>query len=65
MKTNFVSRVTCECDEEDCSQVKWVQAVDKENPRRVNMEFQVADVSKPLLAVKKIIEKGNRIFFGP
>eukprot|EP00973_Karenia_brevis_P072759 10104940-Karenia_brevis.AAC.1 len=29
------------------------------------LDFQVAEVSKPLLAVKGIVEKGNRVIFGP
>jgi hypothetical protein len=29
------------------------------------MNFQVAKVKKPLLAVKRITEKGNRVQFGP
>eukprot|EP00973_Karenia_brevis_P075946 10551671-Karenia_brevis.AAC.1 len=29
------------------------------------LDFQVAEVSKPRLAVKRIVEKGNRVIFGP
>eukprot|EP00973_Karenia_brevis_P055385 7700776-Karenia_brevis.AAC.1 len=29
------------------------------------LDFQVAEVSKPLLAVKRIVEKGNRVAYGP
>eukprot|EP00973_Karenia_brevis_P078019 10836399-Karenia_brevis.AAC.1 len=29
------------------------------------LDFQVAEVSKPLLAVKRIVEKGNRVIIGP
>eukprot|EP00973_Karenia_brevis_P085102 11812750-Karenia_brevis.AAC.1 len=29
------------------------------------LDSQVADVSKPLLAVKRIVEKGNRVIYGP
>eukprot|EP00973_Karenia_brevis_P042707 5910028-Karenia_brevis.AAC.1 len=29
------------------------------------LDFQVAEVSKPLLAVKRIVERGNRVIFGP
>ena len=29
------------------------------------MEFQVAEVKKPLAAVWRICEKGNRVCFGP
>ena len=31
----------------------------------MGMEFQVSDVRKPLAAVWRIAEKGNRIQFGP
>ena len=33
--------------------------------RMMGMEFQVSDVRKPLAAVWRIAEKGNRIQFGP
>ena len=42
-----------------------VQGVDKEESRVTSVAFQVADVKKPLLAVKRIIEKGNHVTFGP
>eukprot|EP00973_Karenia_brevis_P033316 4595766-Karenia_brevis.AAC.1 len=28
-------------------------------------KFHVADVAKPLLAVRRIVEKGNHVVFGP
>eukprot|EP00973_Karenia_brevis_P089459 12397849-Karenia_brevis.AAC.1 len=31
----------------------------------MTLDFQVADVSKPLLAVERIVEKGNIVVFGP
>eukprot|EP00973_Karenia_brevis_P042633 5900334-Karenia_brevis.AAC.1 len=31
----------------------------------MSINFQVAAVSKPLLAVKRIVEKGNHVSFGP
>ena len=31
----------------------------------MQMDFQVADVKKPLIEVKRIVENGNRVFFGP
>eukprot|EP00973_Karenia_brevis_P009006 1219967-Karenia_brevis.AAC.1 len=31
----------------------------------MSLNFQVAAVSKPLLAVKRIVEKGNHVSFGP
>jgi len=32
---------------------------------QIGMTFQVANVKKPLIAVKRICEKGNRVSFGP
>eukprot|EP00973_Karenia_brevis_P035595 4909251-Karenia_brevis.AAC.1 len=31
----------------------------------MSINFQVPAVSKPLLAVKRIVEKGNHVSFGP
>ena len=31
----------------------------------VKLKFQVADVHKPLIAVRRLVEKGNRVVFGP
>ena len=31
----------------------------------MNVRFQVADVTKPLMSVKRIVEKGNYVNFGP
>ena len=31
----------------------------------VGMKFQVTDVKKPLLAVRRLVEKGNVVSFGP
>eukprot|EP00973_Karenia_brevis_P004797 659516-Karenia_brevis.AAC.1 len=30
----------------------------------MRLNFQVADVAKPLLAVKRIVERGNHVVFG-
>ena len=32
---------------------------------RMSLCFQVANVKKPLIAVKRIVEKGNKVHFGP
>eukprot|EP00973_Karenia_brevis_P080135 11116695-Karenia_brevis.AAC.1 len=42
-----------------------MQPVEKEDPQKMILDFQVAEESKPLLAVKRIVENGNRIVFGP
>ena len=39
--------------------------VAKENSRTIKVDFQVAAVKKPLISVKRICEKGNRVCFGP
>ena len=31
----------------------------------VGLKFQVTDVKKPLLAVRRLVEKGNVVSFGP
>ena len=31
----------------------------------LRLKFQVADVHKPLIAVRRLVEKGNRVVFGP
>ena len=31
----------------------------------VGLKFQVTDVKKPLLAVRRLVEKGNVVMFGP
>ena len=31
----------------------------------MNLKFQVADVKKPLISVKRILEQGNHVGFGP
>ena len=32
---------------------------------RVKLKFQVADVHKSLMAVRRLVEKGSRVVFGP
>ena len=39
--------------------------VEKEEGKMMCLDFQVADVKKPLIAVKRITEKGNHVTFGP
>ena len=40
------------------------EAEKKGQTKQMGLAFQVADVKKPLLAVKRIIEKGNHVTFG-
>ena len=37
----------------------------EDEKKRMVLTFQVADVKKPLISVKRIVEKGNKVFFGP
>lgn len=49
----------------------WINLVegDEEKVKKekicMNLRFQVADVKKPLMSVKRIVEKGNNAGFGP
>ena len=48
----------------------WICTVESEKPvnrqpTRMSLKFQVADVKKPLISVKRIVEKGNHVGFGP
>ena len=44
-----------------CSLEMWR----KERDVQMSLRFQVADVHKPLIAVKRIVENGNKVGFGP
>ena len=44
---------------------KDVTFVDKPNGDVVGLKFQVTDVRKPLLAVRRLVERGNVVQFGP
>ena len=46
----------------------WIQPITKNRKGKdihMAMTFQVADVAKPLMSVKRIAEKGNVVSFGP
>ena len=45
----------------------WIQPVEKGQgeKNKLGFRFQVADVKKPLVAVKRITEKGNHVQIGP
>eukprot|EP00973_Karenia_brevis_P060500 8414490-Karenia_brevis.AAC.1 len=49
----------CKCEDIECSRERWIQPVERENDQRMILDCQVAEVSKPLLAVKRIVEKGT------
>ena len=61
----------CECAEVDkhgCY-VREINLIKRDEKGRrdlsVGLHFQVADVRKPLLAVSRVVEKGNEVRFGP
>ena len=52
--------------QEDSDKVELCSAErEKEEEVELKMKFQVADVKKPLLAVCRVAEKGNKVIFGP
>ena len=64
----------CDCGEEHTE--KWLQPVEsfpagkgseegESKKRKMCLGFQVADVKKPLVSVKRIVEQGNYVCFGP
>eukprot|EP00973_Karenia_brevis_P088595 12284907-Karenia_brevis.AAC.1 len=58
-QTKKVKFMGCKCDDQDCDRDMWIQNVDKDDQTMI-LDFLVAQVSKPLLAVKRIVERGNR-----
>eukprot|EP00973_Karenia_brevis_P051313 7128045-Karenia_brevis.AAC.1 len=67
MKENHGCSRNCECSSETVGvDDKWIPLVGvDEDAKRMRLGFQVAAVSKPLLAVKRMVEKGNHVVFGP
>ena len=50
----------------DVDEEWWIQQVEIEDEgEKMKLRFQVADVKKPLVAVKRICENGNLVSFGP
>ena len=45
--------------------LQLVETGDKRDQTQMNLKFQVADVAKPLVSVRRIAEKGNIVQFGP
>ena len=41
----------------------WICGVEEET--KMGLRFQVADVKKPLISVRRLVEKGNNVHFGP
>eukprot|EP00973_Karenia_brevis_P083104 11522594-Karenia_brevis.AAC.1 len=60
MRTHRCNR-KCECDGGEIgNEDRWVQVVGvDEEAKKMKLSFQVAAVSKPLLAAKRMVEKGN------
>ena len=44
---------------------RWGCPVESTPTKQLGLAFQVTDVKKPLMAVKRIVEKGNIVHFGP
>ena len=54
----------CDWEKEECGDVCDLCPVETKDIK-MKLRFEVADVKKPLIAVKRICEKGNRVCFGP
>jgi hypothetical protein len=67
IKGNKVRLQDMKWDEvEEEKELCMVSAGEKgEEGELIKMSFQVAQVKKPLVAVKRIVEKGNYVCFGP
>eukprot|EP00973_Karenia_brevis_P076968 10688019-Karenia_brevis.AAC.1 len=60
VKKAYEGKPKCGCGDGICQDERWIQLVEgDEGPQRMILDSQVADVSKPLLAVKRIVEKGK------
>ena len=46
-------------------EVVAICGVNESEPKQMKLGFQVAAVTKPLMAVRRITEQGNRVHFGP
>ena len=44
---------------------RWICPLDRKGDQKVSLSFQVAEVQKPLISVKRIVENGNYVCFGP
>ena len=53
-----------ECCDDDIGLEVFIGAVETDK-QKLGIRFQVADVIKPLISVKRLTEKGNRVCFGP
>ena len=53
------------CPEEDELHICLAESEKSEKKGQMEIKFQVADVVKPLISVKRLVEKGNRVSFGP
>ena len=49
----------------EVASIVFIGNVEKEKDVQMSLCFQVTDVKKPLVAVTRICEKGNRVCFGP
>ena len=58
------SASTCHCKNACKEGEAWACAVESVD-KQICLGFQVADVKKPLISVRRIVEKGNHVSFGP
>ena len=54
-----------ECNEDHEKEIQIIEVDKNRQGRILPMKFQVAEVKKPLMAVKRIVEFGNHVSFGP
>ncbi len=57
-----------DCQVEIDNEPGWLSVVEQDqgkSPLVMNLKFQAADVKKPLIAVKRIVDMGNYVHFGP
>eukprot|EP00973_Karenia_brevis_P084058 11663242-Karenia_brevis.AAC.1 len=40
LKSKFESRPACQCSNESCGEVRWIQPVEAEEPQRMVLDFQ-------------------------
>ena len=64
MDTKCFGSCMDECCDEDIGLEVFVGQVETDK-QKLGIRFQVVDVIKPLISVKRLTEKGNKVCFGP
>ena len=57
------ANVCMPCEDSATREIQGIESESKSIP--MSLTFQVTSVNKPLLAVKRVTEKGNHVSFGP